>query len=239
VIQSVLSELREEAQRVAPVHGPTQYVLDDLSNSRPFYHAAWQMVNRGMLVPMPFLRRGEPPKFTGDEFQLTDFGVGRLLIDPDVNVTPTQYTRFGRYLHSHAGRFRPSYHTRSQEAVACYRAKLYFATCAMAGAAAESILLSLAVAASQSEAEVLREYMTSGGAVKIRKRIARGANAAVAREIDNISELLKYWRDESTHASSVDLNEESAYQALLLLWRLARFVDTRWHDILPQRDIET
>ena len=45
----------------------------------------------------------------------------------------------------------------------CYQAQTYLATCTMCGAAAESILLALAIAHSGSEARVLAEYATANG----------------------------------------------------------------------------
>jgi hypothetical protein len=230
VIQDALSEILDEYKRLHPPVGMTAYEYDLATNTATYVQAVWQLCRRGILSPAMKVTRDRGLSFPGDEFTLTDYGENWLRVAPDVAL-PTEYGRFAGFLASHASRFRPSYHLRSQEALACYRAGLYLSCCTMCGAAAEAIILSLAIAKVGDERGVLRDYQSSGGLGRIRRQLAAQQNSRVHEAIDQFSELLKYWRDEAAHAGEMRIDEEHAFLALLLLLRLARFADERWDEI--------
>ena len=114
---------------------------------------------------------------------------------------------------------------RAQEAVKCYGAHAYLASCAMCGAAAETILLSAAVA-KKGEAEVLTEYRKAGG----RKWIegALFGKSSTHEEAKVYLVLMKYWRDEAAHGERSAIGDNEAYTSLAMLLRFAQFIDTRW-----------
>ncbi len=117
---------------------------------------------------------------------------------------------------------------RSQEAVRCHFAGAYLACCAMAGAAAESIMLALAVAKSGDEAGTLRDYRAARGRSKIESIIVQGQNEVLRRTFLNLTDLVKYWRDEASHGLWSEMSEFEAYEALARLLRLAHFARDHW-----------
>lgn len=48
----------------------------------------------------------------------------------------------------------------------------------------------------------------------------------------NLTDLLKYWRDEAAHGVISDISEFEAYEALARLLRFAHFVDDHWDELV-------
>jgi hypothetical protein len=65
----------------------------------------------------------------------------------------------------------------------------------MAGAAAESIRLALAVATVADEAKVLLEYNTTGGRRRVTERV--GANPTLASRLEMVLRALGHWQDDA------------------------------------------
>jgi hypothetical protein len=59
-------------------------------------------------------------------------------------------------LSGYRGRYGDGFHQRSQEAIKCRNAEAWLGCCAMTGAAAESVLLALAIAKAGNEEDVLK-----------------------------------------------------------------------------------
>ncbi|MGH9890969.1 MAG: hypothetical protein ACREA0_03080 [bacterium] len=232
-LRSIISEVLQEqwAGEKPHVEGPHTVLFDEMTNTGSFVDAAWDLCRRGILAPA--MVRGQMGlTFPGDQFRLTEYGEQWIGAYDREEVFPTEPERFAAHLAKHAHRFRQSYTIRSQEAVKCYRAAVYLACCTMCGAAAESILLSLAVAKVGDEERILRDYRASTGVAKIKHLLQVQQNAHVVAQLDNFTELIKYWRDEAAHAFDSSIDEEEAFLAMLLLLRLARFADQRWEDIV-------
>jgi hypothetical protein len=110
----------------------------------PLYDAAWELCRIGVLRPGEFAPRGQSmARGFGDGYVLTKFGrewvkqaSRRPIVDP---------SRLSQVLQTFSEHFGDGYAQRATEAVATYRTANYLASCVMAGAAAESILLALAV----------------------------------------------------------------------------------------------
>lgn len=206
--------------------------FDEASNTSPYIAAVWELVRRGILVPG--LRRTEHGllESSGTEFRITEYGERFLEADSTGTVLPSEHGRFMRHLESHAHRFRSSYVARASEALACYRATVFYACCAMCGAAAESILLSLSIAQAGNEDAVLRDYRTSQGTSKLIRRLSAQKNSVLHQRLEQFHDIIKYWRDEAAHAMSGQIDEEQAFISLLLLLRLARFADERWDELV-------
>jgi hypothetical protein len=101
----------------------------------------------------------------------------------------------------------------------------------MCGAAAESVLLALAVAQSGNESDTLRDYRRSDGRSRIERSLLQGRNSYVHQHLPQFLELLKYGRDDAAHGAAVEINEEVAFVSLLLLLRFAAFTDDRWNEL--------
>jgi hypothetical protein len=196
-------------------------------NSRPFYDAAWDLCTRGILRP-GVIDLQQRMGIIGAGFNLTPYGRQWLNETSGYECIPSEYGRFSYLLTGHSRRFGNGYHTRSQEAVKCYRAHTYLACCVMCGAASESILLALAIAKTGDEERVLKDYGTTTGRSKIENLLLSQQNSRVYQELPNYTNLLKYWRDNAAHGADTNISEGEAFTSLLLLLRFAQFADEGW-----------
>ena len=65
----------------------------------------------------------------------------------------------------------------------------------MAGAAAESILLALAIAKTGDEAKVLLEYNTTGGRRRVSKRVGQNVSPTLTNQLETALQALGHWQD--------------------------------------------
>jgi hypothetical protein len=130
---------------------------------------------------------------------------------------------------SFAPRYGPGFVQRANEAIRCHRAGLYLATCVMAGAAAESILLAVAIAKVGDEANVLKEY--SSGRGRVTKSVTTGLPEPLARAFTSALYVLHFWRDDASHGKATTISEVEAYVSLMQLLRLAQFCSDRWAEL--------
>ncbi len=130
----------------------------------------------------------------------------------------------------YAKRFGPGFHERAQEAVRCYGAHAYLACCALCGAATESILLAAAIA-KEDEKQVLKTYASAAGRSRLQTRLLSHLPKALRNEFNNLSILLRYWRDEAAHGRPSGIADNEAYTSLTLLLRLAQFVEQNWQQL--------
>jgi len=128
-------------------------------------------------------------------------------------------------------RFGPGFVERAQEAVAAYNAVAYMACCAMCGAAAESIILALAVEKKGAEKPILDMYATAQGRGRVESFLLAGQSEPVRQEVQRYTMLLKYWRDSSAHGKAARIQEPEAYQSLALLLRFTLFARDRWDEL--------
>ena len=231
VITDQLDVQRRQAEAGQERRGMRTYSLDPIPNSRPFYNAAHALCLRGVLAPAPTPGRvlaHTQGVVMGGGFNVTEYGRRWLEELSEYDVLPVEYGRFAQLLASHSERFGQAYHARSQEAARCYQAHTYLACCVMCGAAAESILLGLAIERSGDEERVLKDYATSGGRGKIERLLLGQQKQSVKDRFDNYMELLKYWRDSAAHGGESTVDEEEAFTSILLLLRFAQFADSNW-----------
>ena len=173
-------------------------------------------------------------RHTGDPgagFMLTPYGREWLGKVNEYECIPTEYGRFGELLARYYSRFGKGYLSRSQEALRCHRAHAYLACCIMCGAAAESILLAVAIEKRGDEREVLDLYKRATGRKKVEDLVMAQQNAQVQRELPTFMGLLKYWRDDAAHGAETNFSETEAFTSMLLLLRFAQFADERWDDL--------
>jgi len=91
----------------------------------------------------PMGNRMSGTEFQGDGFSLTAFGRG--WVQTAAQHPPSDPSRFSEVLQPFIGFFGEGFAQRATEASRCYRTTNYLACCVMAGAAAESILLAVAM----------------------------------------------------------------------------------------------
>src|SRR3989344_7199343 len=133
------------------------YSADDINRRLanqcvPFFaDAAWGLVRLGVLRLGPInnfynsqiIRNGNTDNFG---FSLTEYGKEWLKKYDQEDFVPIEPNAFGKLIDKYGTRFGTGFLERAQEANKCYRASAYNACTAMCGAAAESIILNLAIA---------------------------------------------------------------------------------------------
>lgn len=200
--------------------------------SSVFYAAAWELCRRGIVRPgvREMGLQATDSGSAGDGYSITPFGTQWASEAERDDFVPTEPQRFAQMLTPYLELFGVGFHERSQEAVRCYGAHAYLACCAMCGAAAESILLSAAIA-KRGEEHTLKTYTTAAGRSRIQKDLLAHASDALRQEFINLSVLLKYWRDEASHGKAAQISDNEAYTSLALLLRLAQFTSDRWAEL--------
>ena len=105
----------------------------------------------------------------------------------------------------------------------------------MCGAAAESIILALAIQKSGDETKVMSMYSASGGRGRIENLIIGKKDKSIQDEFRSYVGLLKYWRDISAHGKMSGIQDPEAYTSLALLLRFAQFANDRWEQLVTER----
>jgi hypothetical protein len=192
-----------------------------------FYDAAWELSRIGVLRPGRVAPRNmEHPNDFGDHWSITAFGfewLARASARPFLDMS-----RMSEVLSGFAPRLGPGFGQRAVEAVRTFRTANYLAACAMAGAAAESILLAAAIAKSGDEAKILKMYDNAGGRSRVTTYVTGQATNAVQRQFEAALHILHYWRDDASHGQQTTISEVEAYSAISELLRLAQFTSDRW-----------
>ena len=204
------------------------------TNSSKFYAAAWELCRRGILRPgiSHFEAQATPDGASGNGYSITPFGRKWLAEATSDDFVPTEPGRFAELIEPYREKFGEGFYQRAQEAINCYGAHSYLACCAMCGAAAESILLTIAIAKSNNEKDTLKKYYSAGGRQKIENLLIGQAPQKIKDEFKGYNSLLSYWRDESAHGKASTITETQAFTATAMLLRLAIFIDETWEKII-------
>jgi hypothetical protein len=199
----------------------------------PFYDTAWELCRIGVLRPGPHAPMGMAGvgggTYSGDGYSITEFGHS-WLADPNRRTAGDPSRIFEIFAALGAG-FGAGFAQRSSEAIRCHRTGNYLAACVMAGAAAESILLAVAIAKAKDEAKVLRDYASAGGRGRVTKSVVSGLAGPLARTFEAALQVLHYWRDDAAHGMATTISEVEAYASLTQLLRLAQFCADRWAEL--------
>jgi hypothetical protein len=162
----------------------------------------------------------------GYGYSLTGFGRAWVASKPE--SAPRDPARLLAVMQPFARRFGGGFLQRTAEAVGCYRTGHYLATCVMCGAAAESILLAIAIAKVKDEDLVLKDYRSAGGRQRVTDKITGKLKASLSDQLETFVRLLGYWRDEAGHGRDSSISEPEGNMALLNLLRFAQFADGEW-----------
>jgi len=198
-----------------------------------FINAAWELCRRGVIRPGVRQMRAQSTDqgSAGDGYSITSFGAQWVAESDRDDFVPTEPQRFAQMLAPYVERFGPGFHERAQEAVRCYGAHAYLACCAMCGAAAESILLAAAIT-KRGEEPVLKKYASAMGRSRVQTDLLAHVPEALRKEFNNMSILLKYWRDEAAHGKPSRIADNEAFTSLGLLLRLAKLVEENWESLV-------
>lgn len=205
---------------------------DFINISRVFFAAAWELCRRGILRPgISYMGAQATDEGNGGAgFSITPFGQKWLSEEDFSTFVPTEPERFGELLAEYK-LFGPGYHERAQEAIRCYGAHAYLATCAMCGAAVESILLATAIEKTGDETGTLKKYQSRNGRQTIENEVFGQARRDIKTVTGSINDLLKHWRDEAAHGKSALLGETEANSALHMLLRVSLLMSQYWDEL--------
>lgn len=208
-----------------PIHEPLVIERRVPELTPVFYEAAWELCRRGILRP-GVRRHGEQATddgSAGNGYSLTSRGREWLADAEHAVFIPTEPARVAELLGRYRDQFGEGFFQRAQEAVKSHSATAYLACCVMCGAAAESILLSLAVEKAGDENQVLTTYRTASGRRRITQQILHGVSPQISASFIELTALLNYWRDDASHGTASEISEFEAYEALARLLRFAHF----------------
>ena len=198
-----------------------------------FAEVAWNLSLRNILRPGA-LHEGAQVTDAGNAgfgFCLTETGrawVAARATQPEPAPLPSE-GRATKLVQDLASVFGGGFLQRALECLLCYRTCAYFAACAMAGAAAESILLGLGFEVFGEES-TLAWYRRSRGRSELAKRLFSRLPAGIGDELTAYLGVISYWRDECSHGEERGVGEPESFIAWTYLLRLA----TRLRDLRPK-----
>jgi hypothetical protein len=229
-IPNVIRSYARDIDRLADNHA-IELRVRELSPA--FYEAAWELCRRGILRPgvKKYNEQSTDDGSGGNGYSVTTIGRTWANQEGAAAFVPTEPSRFAEIMARFYERFGEGFHQRAQEAIKCHFATAYLACCAMCGAATESILLHVAIEKTGSEEEVLRTYRAANGRRKIENLIVGQLAEPLPSQFRNLTDLLKYWRDDASHGIASEISEFEAYEALARLLRFAHFVDDHWNNL--------
>lgn len=186
--------------------------------------AAWWFVGKGILRPgVRYSRLQQTDEGAAVGFSITRLGREWLSQPAAEDIPMTSPSRMKSLFLEFGAEFGHAFAQRANEAVSCYDSRNHLAACVMAGAAAESILLSLAINKTGDEDRVMTAYTGRDGRVAVRNMLVGKAKAHLQNELGQHMELLRFWRDQAAHGAPTGISEDEAYLALVGLVRFARF----------------
>lgn len=190
-----------------------------------FYEACWELCRLGVLRPgiKSWGKQSTEDGSAGNGYSITPFGKEWLAETEKDMFVPTEPGRFSEMLAPYGHIFGSGFQERAQQAVRCYGAHAYLACCVMCGAAAESILLHLAIVKDGNEENILKLYRAANGRQKLENMIIGQQKDGIKNDFEIFFSLLKYWRDEAAHGRKSNISESEAYTSVALIMRCAQF----------------
>lgn len=189
--------------------------------------AAWELIRRGGLRPggltFPDTNASDPGRFC-----LTARGREWLATADESHYIIMQSSALRAVFEGLCSRFNEGFAQRSAEAVRCREADAYLACCVMCGAAAESVLLSLAVAKIKDEKKVLNEYLSSGGRGRVINNLVGQEPKPIADDFKKRMVVIAFWRDDAAHGLGSPITAPEADFTLRELLLLAQFATHHW-----------
>jgi hypothetical protein len=194
-----------------------------------FFEAAWELCRRGLVRPGP--RRDGDQAVEAGGYSLTVAGRAALATLDVATVLLAQPGSLAAALSGYRRRYGDGFHQRALEAIKCRNAEAWLACCAMTGAAAESVLLALAIAKVGNEEQVLRSYKKTSGRRGVLNLIVAQANASKRDTLTTFSGIISMWRDEAAHGQASPLGAANADEGLRQLLHMCQWVDREWSSL--------
>jgi hypothetical protein len=194
-----------------------------------FYDAAWELCRRGIFRPSVHFMGGQGNN-DGSGYSLTTLG-RRWINDRPPEALLFSRDRNSQLFEKLSERLGFVFFQRATEAAHCYALGVYVASCAMCGAAAEPILLAVAIAKSGNESAILASYRAANGRRKVIDGVVGQARQPISEQFRSAMGLLSYWRDDAAHGLASTISEIEAHEAVARLLRFAQFATDNWEQL--------
>jgi hypothetical protein len=191
--------------------------------------AAWELCRRGLVRPGVKNINEQSVNETG--YSLTEAGRAALPNIDSAHILVMQPGSLAATFATFKPRFGEGFMQRSSEAIRCRNAEAWLGCCAMAGAAAESILLAVAIAKTRDEQRVIRTYGHTGGRGKVLKMITGQLDQYRRDQLTTFTNIISLWRDEAAHGRATPLGTANADETLRQLLHMSQWVDREWANL--------
>src|SRR5260370_9728136 len=194
-LRNVIADYLKETERVFDRDSPRSRELSPV-----FYEAAWDLCRHGVLRPGVKRMGLQSDGGVGDGYCVT--ALGRSWIEQGAPAFVVfEPSRLGKLFESLSPNLGRGFLQRANEAVQCHRFSAYLACCAMCGAAAEALLLAVAIQKTKNEAATLNMYKGQSGRRRVVNSIVAQLRQSIAGPFESATGLLSYWRDQTAHGT--------------------------------------
>jgi len=197
---------------------------------RAFQDAAWELCLAGKWrMSVADGRLSGMAGAGGDGYSITAAGF-EWFKNGDLEALVLSPNAIARMLDQYSNRFGDTYRRKTQEAVKNFRAGTYMSCCTMCGAAAEAILVALAIAKTKDRDKVLKGYKTTSGRATLIRTVLNGVKEEARIHYQAGLTLINAYRDESAHGddTEIDRDGDAAKTMLETLLRFAKLSEQNW-----------
>lgn len=198
--------------------------------------AAWELCKRGILRPGIATLGGQGLDI-GHGYSVTIAGREWLSSGASEDFLLMQPGSLATSLRKHADLFGRGFEQRVHEALVCRDVQAWLSCCAMAGAAAEAILIALALKIVGDEKKVFSIYNSRSGRHELLKVVRRSWKEHDAQQLNTMMKIVAYWRDDAAHGGFIDVSQATAEEALRQLLHLSLWVGRDWARLTDVRAI--
>ncbi|MBF9051880.1 hypothetical protein GTA62_17600 [Roseobacter sp. HKCCD9010] len=191
-----------------------------------FEEAGWVLCLRGVLRPGVRSMHAQAAEPGG--YSMTSAAGARLQAIDDANVLVYQSGSLLDTFSGFAERFGEAFVQRAAEAVRCRDAGVWLASCVMSGAAAEAVLLAIAIAKTGDEEAVLSMYRRANGRRDVLNTIAGQAPQHRKDALQAFTGIIAVWRDEAAHGAATEITTANADEALRQLLHMCQWTMREW-----------
>lgn len=191
-----------------------------------FYEAAWELCRRGIV--RPGVRNRHSQAVADGGYCLTVAGRQKLAELQDDEIIILQPGSLAIAFSNYKDRFGEAFDQRSQEAIKCRNSEAWLACCAMVGAAAEAILLAVAIAKTEDEDDIHRKYNAAGGRQQVINVVVGQLPEWQKTTFKTFAGIISAWRDEAAHGAPTTLTTANADESLRQLLHMCQWVSKYW-----------
>jgi hypothetical protein len=222
---------RTGAQLAAQQRYPREHFIEGhIRELSPiFYEAAWELCRRGIV--RPGVRSAGEQAVEEGGYSLTVAGRAALANLDNTTILIAQPGSLAATFNGYQPLFGDGFHQRAMEAIKCRNAEAWLACCAMVGAAAESVLLAIAITKEGDAERVLNAYHGNRGRQTVLNMIVGQADAQRRNTLTTFAGIVSLWRDDAAHGRASPIDTSNADEALRQLLHMCQWVAREWDNL--------